>query len=114
MGYYASGAGEFTFDLSKVDVKQIEELLEKSECGCYFEPYDENSGYEDGMVYVCFPYNSYREDLWYDFLESLNGLLEDGQIEFDGDENCNWRFHYRNDKWYEDDGYIAYRDGFAI
>lgn len=80
MGYCASGSGRFTFDMSNVTEEHIEEILKGNECGCEIETFDFGTGTKNSEYYVVFPYASYREDLWHDFLRSTNGLLEEGEI----------------------------------
>ena len=114
MGYQARGGGEIYFDKEKVTPEQIKAILDQNDCGCYIDKID----YEDeseNEFYVEFDWSHhYRDDLWYDFLELMNGLLECGNIEFIGEDDSLWRFNYRNGKWYEDNGRVEYEDGKEI
>lgn len=52
--------------------------------------------------------DNYHEENVYDFLRKIAPYVETGKIEFDGEAHDNWRFHFRNGKWYEDNGIIIY------
>ncbi len=108
MSYYATGTGKITFDLSKVTPEKIQKILSPAKnFGCDVE----EVGKKKHEFYLTLPCSNYIEDSWYEFLVSMNGLLKEGEILFDGENHTYWRFQYRNDRWCEDSGFISYTDG---
>lgn len=103
MGYNASGDGSVV--LKKEVPEEILELLNSSDVG--FETEDS----PDGGLWLTFYYDKYHED---DVIHALNKLApytESGDIEFTGEDDTHWQFHFENGKVEERDGEVVYKSG---
>lgn len=106
MGYNASGSGSVV--LKKEVPEEILELLNSSDVG--FETEDS----PDGGLWLTFYYDRYHED---DVIHALNKLApytKSGDIEFTGDDDMHWQFHFYNGKMEERNGEVIYRSKNAM
>ena len=53
-------------------------------------------------------HSNYNEHDIYALLEAMETFTAEGNIEYTGDGNALWRFHYRDGSWYEDKGEVTY------
>lgn len=111
MGYYVDGDGYIKTnpDGTRMFLALLEEAnnpLEARNCG-------ENDETRDGYWQV-WNHDKYYDDYIYNFLEKITPYTKSGEIEFVGENNEAWRFHFRNGKWYEDAGKIIYEEGNPI
>lgn len=104
MSYCASGYGEinFTHPLSSQERDRVIYCVESE-----FDT-DFNTHYESMNLWpICERYSdtSVRECL--DKLANT-GLVRDGDIEYIGEDNALWRFHYKGNNFIEQDGRVVY------
>lgn len=110
MGYYASSFGEISFNrhLTNAEYKILEEILTPAE----YEVYDYNRN-DPGNTHVRFNYyTKYYEDETNSILHSLLDFkgIRDAFIEFHGEDECFWRYVYRDGEWCEQVGEITFKD----
>jgi len=100
MGYYASGSGyiEFRQDITDEDFEEISSVLNNSPIKNYF---DRNCAdvNQDG---------NYFEEDWEELLEELTPFAKSGEINFCGEDDCFWRFIFRNGKFVDENGSVIY------
>lgn len=102
MGYYACGGG--TLKLKK-DMKIPAEIL--ADLGREFS---EVADAPDGGLYLTFEYDKYHDDDVTEALRSLAPFVESGNVEFAGDDDCHWRFHFWNGTMKYQCGRLVYED----
>ena len=105
MGYYASGNGFIKLKRRpfEKELEKLNELIEEYFNCDYFDKEQEFSvTYEYG--------NYYGDDGFLEMLNEANAVcgVESGEILFDGDDDCHWRFVFLDGKWIEDTGRIIY------
>ena len=113
MGYCASGHGCITmkYRLPIEVIDEIENVLREQ-----FEVDTFKSNASDADAKVSFDvwtdYDKYYEDAVWEVLETVAKLtvIESGEIEYYGDDDCHWRFIYKDSKWEEQDGHIVYEE----
>ena len=109
MGYYASGDGTLRFrrEISKDELERVTEAL--------FDAFNEVIISDDGQ-YTCLELIHYNEKYYGDgVMDALRIASEcekfvDGEAEFSGEDDCHWRFIYRDGEWQEENGRITYED----
>ena len=102
MGYYAGGGG--TLKLKK-DAVISDELIKKLEYS-----FEEIDGPSDGKIGLYHPYEKYYEDDVIDALNEIAPLVDSGDVEFAGDDDESWRFHFWNGRMREQNGRVVYED----
>lgn len=88
MGYYANGGGQVVLK-DKVP-QDVIEILEKD--------FTEVADSPDGGLWMTFEFDKYYDD---EITESMNKLapyVESGNVEFTGEDDCVWRFHFYDGK----------------
>lgn len=88
MGYYANGGGQVVLKDKVPDY--VLGMLEKS--------FAEVADSPDGGLWMTFEYDKYYDD---EITESMNKLapyVKSGNVEFSGDDDCVWRFHFYDGK----------------
>ena len=116
MGYYANGSGlVVTRPLSVNEKAKLLKKIQATGIGNFesdafsvvFLSLEGKEGKEVITIDIEHSDN-YHEENTYDFLRKIAPYVETGEIEFTGEEHDNWRFHFRNGKWYEDNGIVTY------
>ena len=98
MGYYADYDGNITFK-DKLPTELIKAGQDEFETFHYDEVRNEAE--------VC-GHDKYYEDSVYDFLQLIEPYTKAGEIEYQGEDNCFWRFIFKGGKWDEENGSIYY------
>ena len=107
MSFYASGSG-------------LIKARSESDCKIIEERNNDNSAFVidgilvDNKIFVYHPFENYAEECVHDFLRSINENTLYGEIVFEGEENTNWRFKFKDGKWYEENGTITYDEGYPV
>ncbi len=107
MGYYASGSG--SANLKKgVDVEKLEADLLRKGNNLEFD-FSES---KNGEQFISFwDSDKYYEDEVLSFLEMLSPSVENGVIEYLGEDGCTWRFiQDQTGSWREENGRVVYAD----
>ena len=100
MGYYANGGGSL---IPKVDVKEIpQEIFEK-----LATHFSEIADSPEGGIWFTHEYGKYYSDLE-DDLGKLAPYIKSGDIEFTGEDDEHWRFHFVNGEMEYQNGTIVY------
>ena len=102
MGYYANGGG--TLKLKK-DMTVPASIL--ADLGREFT---EVADAPDGGLWLTFEYDKYHDDDVTDAMRNLAPFVESGNVEFAGDDDCHWRFHFWNGTMKYQSGRIVYED----
>lgn len=116
MGYCASGDGRITLNrnLTETEKNRIGEIFDES--------FDEVYVHED-VIDLIKDYDKYYDDDTINtlkfFLDEFRKDIVDGDIEFVGEDNANWKFSLitdenKNIKWVEQDGYIEWGNAVDI
>lgn len=107
MGYYAAGGGyviyekPITDEQAKIVDEQFGEWVWTEECGT-----------TDGRIVDMAYDGKYYSDEVETVLDKLAelGPIKEGELEFSGEDNCHWRFLYKDGAWIEQLGHIVYDD----
>lgn len=102
MGYYANGGG--TLKLKK-DMKVPASIL--ADLGREFSEVADSP--DDGL-WLTFEYDKYHEDDVTNALRNLAPFVESGNVEFSGDDDEHWRFHFWNGTMRYQYGRLVYED----
>lgn len=105
MGYYASGSGMVVL---KNDLKIPAEII--AELGREFS---EVADAPDGDLYLTLEFTKYHDDDVGVALQKLAPFVSSGDVEFIGDDNNRWRFHFWNGKVRYQEGRTVYEDASA-
>lgn len=111
MGYYASGEGHVVAKAEN-DVQEIKSILEEYDLlDSYRSPFD--SPVEIGIV---FEYSKYYDEDIYEVLELIAGKVKEGEIRFVGDDDCQWKFKFKDGRWEEKNGEVLFdnKDMWAV
>lgn len=102
MGYYASGgcAIDLRDDLTDEEFEKIDSILSETNIDNAYSRVDID----------LYQYGKYYEDEWENLLAKLSPYAKDGYGEFYGEDNCQWRFVFRDGKFVEECGVIVYDD----
>lgn len=98
MGYNASGSGLVILKNEVPD--DVLALLSSAE----FLVEDT----QNGGLWLTFEYDKYREDDLVVALKKLAPYVDDGEIDFHGDDNSQWKFEFENGRVYYCEGHIEY------
>ena len=102
MGYYASGNGQVILkDGMKVPAEIIAELGRE---------FSEVADAPDGGLWLTFEYNRYHDDDMTEGLQKLAPFVKSGNVEFIGDDDNRWRFHFWNGNMRYQEGRTVYED----
>lgn len=93
MGYYATGDGYLKLKSPLPDDVNYD-IFEYHYC-------------TDKDLSVSF-YDKYYENDVYDFCDEIAPYVEEGAINFVGEDNANWRFVFRNNNWTEESARLVY------
>lgn len=127
MGYYANYEGIIITEflnkkecldfLSKAEI-DIEELLDGNKRYILRNsPFgndedinitDESKGSKKRFYIEVYDSSRYSEDDIYKFLSNIKEYVSEGEIECRGEDGELWRFNYRDEDWYEDNGSVVY------
>lgn len=104
MGYYATGFGTITFNkhLDTHEIEVVTGCVREFEFEFIFDGYRQDMDLShDGKYY---------DDLLKEDLVRLfdTGLVASGDIEFCGEDDAHWRFHYTPTGFVEQNGRIVY------
>ena len=102
MGYYASGHGTL---ILKKDMKVPTKIL--ADLGREF---DEVADTPDGGMWLTHEYGKYHDDDMTEALQKIAPFVAKGDVEFSGDDDINWRFHFYDGKMRYQEGRIVYED----
>lgn len=119
MGYYADYSGFIkTRFLSEEETKRMCERLEYDSkrsiedlAGEVFDNVyisEENKDGKTSYILDINGFDKYRDDEVINFLANISEFVEEGEIEYAGEDYSRWRFHFRNGEWYEDSGETVY------
>ena len=102
MGYYASGSGQLVMkEGCRVPYEVVAEL------GRIFS---EVADSPDGGMWITFEHDHYHEDKIDEALKNLAPFVKSGNINFQGENNEKWRFHFLNGEVREQGGRTVYED----
>ena len=88
MGYYANGGGQVVL---KDNVPQdVIEILEKD--------FAEVADSPDGGLWMTFEYDKYYDDEITEAMNKLAPYVKSGNVEFTGEDDSVWRFHFYDGK----------------
>ena len=98
MGYYASGSGTIKVKEEPAEntIKIINNAFENVD---YYE--------KEKEINIC-GYEKYYEESVYDAIEAIRPITISGNIEFKGEDDCIWRFYFKDGNWIEESGEIYY------
>lgn len=117
MGYYADGNGtiQFTRELSAEEKSRLEKIVE------YEWDYDIDSILDSPLKQVCtdrmrttgislWTGEKYHDDSVRQALQDIadNFPVAEGEIEYIGEDNCIWRFIYKNGRFVCQNGRVVY------
>ena len=105
MGYYADGSGLIKYK-KPLNGHEISEVYKK--LGDVFETdYDAN---ESRTVFYISSSGKYYEEDVIDTLRSVAEIakIDEGEIEYVGEDYGMWRFIYKDDEWEEQEGRVVY------
>ncbi len=108
MGYCASGSG--SANLKKgVDIEKLEADLLRKGNNLDFDFFASIDGEEWFISF--WGSEKYHEDEVLNFLEALSPSVENGVIEYLGEDGCAWRFiQDQTGSWREENGRVVYAD----
>lgn len=106
MGYYANGGGQVMLrkDELGTPVKLPDDLLKM-----LGEDFSEVADSPDGGLWLTHEYNKYHSDDVEQSMEALASYVTSGDVEFAGEDDCHWRFHFENGEVEEQSGEITYK-----
>ncbi len=108
MGYCAKCDGHITFK-NDVTVEDIDKALEEFDLDEI--QYDVLSDRKPFEMFLWENDDHYHSEHTDEFLGLLEPLVAEGTINYDGDDNCYWRFRYtEEDGWIEEGGRVMYND----
>ena len=96
MGYSASWGGYIRF--KEEPSNEIEKKIDK-ELNVYYKENNTINVGNDGK---------YHDDEVFSLLNEIKDLVEDGMIEYNGEDHANWRIYFKNGNWLEETGYVYY------
>ena len=102
MGYYAHGCGTLKL---KPNTEISEDLMDMLR-----DAFDEVWVWSDGALEVEHSHDKYHEDVVAEPLEKLAPFVESGDIEFTGEDDECWRFHFWHGRMREQNGRVVYED----
>lgn len=97
MGYYANGGGQVW----------LKDKVPEDVLGMLGKDFSEVADSPDGGLWMTFEYDKYYDD---EITESMNKLapyVKSGNVEFTGEDDCVWRFHFY-------DGKVRYEAGRTV
>lgn len=100
MGYYATGFGTATL-LPGADIEKVREIINDD------GGFSSISLNDDGSIDFE-QYDKYYSEEVEDTLKKLSTYCRSGEIEFDGEDNCAWRFLFGNGSLTEENGHTVY------
>lgn len=102
MGYYASYSGS-------LKLKENIDQDDKNELYDAFEDLE----YDEKTKLLCISgHSKYYEDEIETALNYIKNNVEEGSIEFTGEDDCHWRFIFKNGSFTEESGYLMYDSDF--
>ena len=102
MSYYAEGYGELYTDKEKNIPDNVIEFA-KTKC-------DNFSYISDGMIYVEYLFESYKEEDVEELCKAIAPYVNGGSIKFRGEDDSQWRFHYVRGKFVEERGVVVFEN----
>lgn len=102
MGYYANGGGTLKLKKDMTVPASILAYLGRE--------FSEVADSPDGGLWLTFEYDKYHDDDVTDALQNLAPFVESGNVEFAGDDDCHWRFHFFDGKMRIQYGRLVYED----
>ena len=102
MGYYATGNGKL---ILKHGMKIPAEII--AELGREF---DKVADAPDGGLWLIHEYGNYHDDDVTEALKKIAPFVAKGNVEFSGDDDIHWRFHFFDGKMRYQDGRLVYED----
>lgn len=132
MGYYAQGSGSIT--IKRLTEQEVKDFYRRVETHFVWKPVAEEKIPKDikyilskidnqiaNIFVLCNNYNENRQlaiEVLYEYgiysklvkeeLDLIASITESGEINFVGDDNHVWRFHFREGEWHEDNGVVYY------
>lgn len=103
MGYCATGSG--CLKLKSEVPEDVLALLSWENAG-----FSEVADSPDGGLWLTHEYEKYHND---DVVYAMNKIapyVEYGDVEFSGEDDCHWRFHFEDGSVKEQDGEIVYQE----
>lgn len=106
MGYYADGYGSVKAK-DKESYDGIIKLFNKRDP---YNPFDYSPCRDNDLEILLSEGDKYHEDDTYGFLESIAGLISEGEIEYNGEGDDHWviRFNPETFEWEETNGRVVY------
>lgn len=109
MGYYATGSGTIVFR-SGYDVDAVEKILEEMDGYCPFDRFSHDV--ETGQLEVGVSEKYYEEETK-EVLKKLEPYVEQGEIEYEGEDGSIWRYVFFDGTFHEEDGRPVYESQMA-
>lgn len=110
MGYEAHGGGTIMFakQLSSREREKLAQILED----CFEYDIYEDKYRDKKTVADIWDSEKYYGDVVEETLETVSKRfkVEQGEIEYVGEDDSLWRFIYQNGEWKEQNGYVVYRE----
>lgn len=104
MGYWAKGSGDATLK-ENVDRDKLREILDEViDKYCSDMEYD----FDDKRIYFNENDTHWHEEDTMKFLDALTPYITEGRAEYEGEDNCHWRYILKDDKWVDQSGMIYY------
>lgn len=102
MGYYASGSG--VLKLKSEVPEDVLALLSWENAG-----FSEVADSPDGGLWLTFEYSRFHDDDMVHAMNKIAQYVESGDVEFCGEDDSHWRYHFRNGKMEEQSGEVVYK-----
>ena len=104
MGYYAHGSG--VLKLKSEVPEDVLALLSWENAG-----FSEVADSPDGGLWLTFEHSKFHDDDMVHAMNKIAQYVESGDVEFCGEDDCHWRFHFCNGKVEEQNGEVEYKGG---
>lgn len=98
MSYYADI--NVRFKVSKENVDVIFPIIKNHEFTMFFN--------EDESLFHRSTYDKLDYDAWEHFANEVAPFVEEGEIDFDGEDDAHWRFVFRDGKSEYEDAFLTY------
>lgn len=109
MGYYASGAGSVLYKsiLDEHDKKIIDEVFDED---TEFYDHEIDDSFKGRTLVYFRADDKYHDEETLKTLRALTEIapVENGALEYFGEDGQLWRFVWKDDKWVEEDGHVEY------
>ena len=102
MGYYAHGSG--VLKLKSEVPEDVLALLSWENAG-----FSEVADSPDGGLWLTFEHSKFHDDDMVHAMNKIAPYVESGDVEFCGEDDSHWRYHFHDGKMEEQGGEIVYK-----